>query len=81
LGGIDFYNQWMRRIVCWILNRLFRNGQTIYSVGGKEFTHSAAPSAPFESGVKKRRSGSTLSPWPELGPKATPDLQTGESKG
>ncbi len=31
--------------------------------------------------VKKRRSGSTLSPRPELGSKASPGLRAGESKG
>jgi len=44
-------------------------------------THSTAPSPAFEDGVKKRGSGSTLSPRPELGPKASPGLQAGESKG
>ena len=44
-------------------------------------THSAVPTRAFEGAIKKRRSGSTLSPRLELGPKANPRSKAGESKG
>ena len=46
-----------------------------------KLTHSTAPNSTFEDGVKNRGSGSTLSPRPDLGPKASPGISGRGAEG